>query len=147
MARKKSDKTEYIVYFLGFLLIIALVVYCVHVRVQENFARNEPKVLEIKERLKILDPSIENLEFFAADKSYTINKHKVHLCLKDENGDYYQDNMLMYVALHELAHVFCDEIGHTNKFNMIFKDLLAKAEKLRLYDSNIPPLANYCNYS
>ena len=39
-------------------------------------------------------------------------KQKVYLCLKDENNEYYNDNMLIYVALHELAHVLCDEIGH-----------------------------------
>ena len=29
----------------------------------------------------------------------------MHLCLKDENGNYYDDNMIIYVALHELAHI------------------------------------------
>ena len=29
----------------------------------------------------------------------------MHLCVKDENNKYYDDNMLIYVALHELARV------------------------------------------
>ena len=53
----------------------------------------------------------------------------MHLCVKDENNNYYSDNMLMYVALHELAHVLCDEIGHTPKFWAIFDQLLDKASK------------------
>ena len=47
------------------------------------------------------------------------------MCLKDKNGKYYDDNMLNYVALHELAHVLCDEIGHTDKFYAIFDELRA----------------------
>ena len=76
--------------------------------------------------------------------SFTINKSRVNLCLKDKEGNYYDDNMLMYVALHELAHVMCDEIGHTDKFHEIFDKLLEKAAAYGIYDPSIPPISNYC---
>ena len=39
----------------------------------------------------------------------------------------------MYVAVHELGHLACPEIGHTPLFNKIFKFLLEEAIKLDLY--------------
>ena len=53
----------------------------------------------------------------------------------------------MYVAIHELAHVLCDEIGHTEKFYEIFNNLLDKAENLNIYDSDIPIISNYCGHN
>ena len=52
--------------------------------------------------------------------------------------------MLVYVGLHELAHVLCDEIGHTDKFYAIFDKLMDKAEEIGVYDRNIPVVDNYC---
>ena len=45
----------------------------------------------------------------------------------------------MYVAIHELAHLGCPEIGHTPLFNKIFKFFLQEAVKINLY--------TYINYS
>ena len=55
--------------------------------------------------------------------------------------------MLIYVALHELAHVLCDEVGHTEKWKKIFEDLLLEAETKAVYDSNVPPILDYCTYN
>ena len=67
--------------------------------------------------------------------------------MKDEQGEYYEDNMLIYVALHELAHVLCDEVGHTEKWKKIFEDLLVDAENKGVYNSNVPPILDYCTYN
>ena len=87
---------------------------------------------------------LKHIRFYEDDKSYTINKHKVYMCLKDENGKYYDENMLIYVLLHELAHVICDEVGHTPKFNKIFDELLNEAIKLNIYDPSKPLIRDYC---
>ena len=145
--KKQSSKNDTIVIVLCIFLIIGIIALFVYNQIIEHYARNEPKVLEIKEKLKLIHPRVESLDFFAGEKSYTINKQKVYLCLKDENGEYYENNMLLYVALHELAHVLCDEIGHTDKFKQIFEELIIKAENMGIYDSSIPPIVNYCNYN
>jgi hypothetical protein len=80
-------------------------------------------------------------------KSYTLNKEDIYLCLKDENNQYYNDNMLIYVLLHEISHSICDEIGHTDKFHRIFKALTAKAVELNIYNENIPLIKNYCMHN
>ena len=54
--------------------------------------------------------------------------------------------MLIYVTLHELAHVRCDEIGHTEKFHRIFKEILDEAANKGVYDSKKAIIKNYCNY-
>ena len=82
-----------------------------------------------------LDDVINNnkLTFDGHDESYTINKKKVHICMRDEHDKYYEDNMLMYVLLHELAHCKCKSIGHTDEFHGILENIYYIARK---YDKN-----------
>jgi len=39
----------------------------------------------------------------------------------------------MYVAVHEIAHIGCPEIGHTTLFKKINKFLLERAAQINLY--------------
>jgi predicted metal-dependent hydrolase len=39
----------------------------------------------------------------------------------------------MYVAIHEMAHVACPEIGHGKLFMKIFKKLAEEAVKINIY--------------
>ena len=114
--------------------------------IKEQYQQSDPKLFEIKDNLRMLDPRAGKLRIFEDNKSYTINKKRVYLCLKDSNNHYYPMNMLMYVAIHELAHVLCNEVGHTPKFQAIFKQLLAKAHALGIYDPSIPVIRDYCGY-
>jgi len=100
-------------------------------------------IIELHGLLSQIDPSANNITVTKASSSYTINKKHMHLCLRDENGEYFNKNMLLYVAIHELAHVVCDEIGHTPKFHRIMDKLLDRAVEKGLYDPNIPPVADY----
>ena len=44
-------------------------------------------------------------------------------------------NTIMYVVIHELAHVACPEYGHTPLFKKIFIFLLKQSEKINIYKS------------
>jgi hypothetical protein len=90
---------------------------------------------------------LKEIKVMKGEKSYTINKQKVYLCLKDEKGEYYDDNMLVYVLLHEFSHIFCSEIGHTQKFHDIFQEVLDYAIKKGVYDPSKPLITNYCTYN
>lgn len=133
------------------ILLLCIVIYilfnCVCNQVTEYYEQMDPILSKIRETLLILEPTVKDLKFYQGKKSYTINKRKVYLCLKDEQDEYYHFNMLMYVAIHELGHVMCDEIGHTPKFHRIFRELLEKAEGLNIYDPNIPIVMNYCGHN
>ena len=129
------------------VVIFFISVYLVYrsvIRVREWFDSRDPMLAEIQMRLLQVHPIADRIRFFRGSKSYTLNKEKVYLCLYDENKNYYPMNMLMYVAIHELAHCLCKEIGHTTKFFEIFRELLQKAEEIGVYNPDIPPIDNYC---
>jgi hypothetical protein len=68
--------------------------------------------------------------------SYTVNKgHEIALCLRSKKtGELHDINLVMYVVLHELSHVACPEIGHTNLFKKIFIFFLEIAITLKIYE-------------
>jgi predicted metal-dependent hydrolase len=114
-------------------------------RTIENYDKSiDPKLYEIKKITNNVHSIISNVELYEDTKSYTINKEKIYLCLKDKNRKYYSDNMLVYVFLHEIAHILCDEVGHTEKFRNIFQDLLDKATEMKIYNPSIPVIDDYC---
>jgi len=128
-------------------IVFVIISYFILTNFIEQFKQDDPMLHTIRNRIRPLHPNmVDNIILLEDTKSYTINKKKVYLCLRDENGDYYNENMLMFVAIHELAHVLCDEIGHTDKFQQIFQDLLNKATQLQIYDPSIEPIQNYCEY-
>ncbi len=129
-----------------FMLSIILILYVV-LRIKEKYEESDPMLLDLKATLQPVFPDLDNVILLRGKKSYTINKKRIHMCLKDENGNYYDKNMLTYVLLHELAHVRCDEIGHTEKFHHIFEQMLSVAEKNGVYNSNIPTIKDYCEYA
>jgi hypothetical protein len=68
--------------------------------------------------------------------SYTINKGEMmHLCLrnKDENKTLHEHNLLMFVIIHELAHIASKSIGHNKEFYDNFKFLLNEAASMHIY--------------
>jgi hypothetical protein len=88
---------------------------------------------------------LKNLVMVEDNESYTINKKIIHLCTKEpRSGKYYDKNTLMFVVLHELAHVICDDIGHTENFLIINNALLNHAINHGFYDSSKPFIENYC---
>lgn len=68
--------------------------------------------------------------------SYTVNKgEQIALCLRSkENSKLHNINLVMYVAIHELAHVACPEINHTDLFKKIFIFFLKIAVILGIYE-------------
>ncbi len=92
----------------------------------------------------IFRESTDNSQF----TSYSINKgEEIVFCLRSkENNKIHDINELMYVAIHEIAHVGCPEIGHTPLFKRINKELLKYAIECNMYsykDYNTFP-EDYC---
>ncbi len=79
--------------------------------------------------------------------SYTISKQEVALCLRqNQNGSLYDINTLMYVVVHEYAHVMSEGLGHDVEFIKNFAVLLRIAVALKQYiqvDYSKRPV-NYC---
>jgi predicted metal-dependent hydrolase len=109
----------------------------------ENYLENEPTVIRLKNKLIPIFPELAFVKLMKGGSSYTINKQKIYLCT-EFNGTTYDDNMLTYVILHELAHTLCPEIGHGNRFQTIFKSLLDRAQRHNLFDPTKQRPENYC---
>ena len=79
--------------------------------------------------------------------TYTIDKNNMHICLRtrDQSQKIYNIDILMYVILHELAHLCNYDVynnpiyGHGSEFRHKFKFLLLESVKIGIY--------NYENYS
>lgn len=103
----------------------------------------DPTVLRIKSKLIGTFPELKFVKLMKGVESATINKYRVYLCT-DYDGIKYDDNMLTYVLLHELAHVTTPEIGHGVAFKLQFDSLLNRAANAGLYDPIAARPKNYC---
>jgi predicted metal-dependent hydrolase len=68
--------------------------------------------------------------------SYSVNKgEKLVFCIRQRDGSdtFVDENVLMYVATHELGHLMTKDIGHTENFWKNFKYLLKEAVKIKAY--------------
>jgi hypothetical protein len=69
--------------------------------------------------------------------AYSENKgQKIAFCLnkqKKDNDNLIDENTLMFVALHEMAHVASKSIGHNTEFWNNFTFLIEEAEEIQLY--------------
>jgi hypothetical protein len=74
--------------------------------------------------------------FIEGNKSYTVRKgKKISLCLRDNNGKLYDENLMMFVLLHEISHVAVNSKNHTDEFWETFKVILQEAVKFGIYQA------------
>jgi hypothetical protein len=64
------------------------------------------------------------------DKSYTLDKQKIYMVTERENGQKYNQDTILFVLLHEVAHIISPDEHHTIKFFEIEKKLHKKAIEL-----------------
>lgn len=127
-------------------------------------ARLNKKIKKLLKHLRKTNPNDDNIERLLNNysvenisegtensnyTSYSVNKgEKIVFCLRARDGsdDFVDENVLMYVATHELGHLMTKEIGHTETFWENFKYLLNEAVKINVYTkidySNSP--IDYC---
>lgn len=110
-------------------------------KLRKYLIENKKKYKHNKEYINLLDKrcdkiiikeNTENNNF----TSYSVNKgEEIIFCLRSKIDNNLHDiNMMMYVAIHEIAHVACPEIGHTPLFKKIFKFFLETGIKLNIYE-------------
>lgn len=127
------------------LVVCVLGIWVVFTSLHEKKLSEDYDIVRLKTKLLPVFPELSRVKMMKGKASYTINKYRVFICLRDKKTDtMYDDNMLVYVILHELAHTLCKEIGHTDLFKSIFFDLLNRAELNGLYDPSLPRPDDYC---
>ena len=108
--------------------------------------------LFVKQMLDNFDCSADRFAESTPDAQYTsysVNKgEKIYMCLrqKTKEEELVQENIILFVALHEMSHVGTKSVGHTPEFWNNFSWLLKQAEHLKIYqytDFAAHPVA-YC---
>ena len=91
----------------------------------------------VKRLISRLDMNnLEEAEHERGSTSYTINKGElISLCIRDKNTQkqIHKVNHLMFVIIHELAHIMSVSEGHTNEFMDNFKFLLRESNDCGSY--------------
>jgi hypothetical protein len=120
----------------------------------DRLARVRGKILKLREFLRkdhmdksFVKQMVDNFDCTASRfsestpdaqfTSYSVNKgEKVFMCLRQRNEkeELVQENIILFVALHEMSHVGTISVGHTPEFWNNFAWLLKQAEAHNIYE-------------
>ena len=95
---------------------------------------NDKRVKRLKDRL--YDVKIEESPMEEGVSSFTINKGElISMCVrhKKKNKNFHDYQTLLFVLIHELAHVASISKGHNREFMTNFKFLLKHAVESKMY--------------
>jgi len=104
------------------------------VRRLSNAYLSDERVRRLK--AKFSDSDVREVEANSKYTSYSVNKgERLVFCLRsrDAQENLVDMNTIMFVALHEMAHIMTKSIGHTSEFWENFRFLLAHAIHWRMY--------------
>jgi hypothetical protein len=129
------------------LVLLGLLVWMSYRYREPGVCTIDPVLEHIRRDMIKLEPRAAHLQWFPGDESYTEDKNKVFICLKDPEGKTYPYNDLVSVAVHELAHAFSSVIDKEHKtpeFNNLHAAYRKRAAALGLFDptKQVPP--TYC---
>tara|TARA_Y100000389_G_C17352728_1_gene459344 strand:- start:407 stop:988 length:582 start_codon:yes stop_codon:yes gene_type:complete len=114
--------------------------------IYDNKLKPIPLCTKLKQRWKKI--KLRETGKYDDSAAYTVNKSdELRICLRNNKTNQFEnENTMMFVALHELAHIMSDSYGHNKEFMDNFKFLLHIAVKLKIYEpenfSKKP--TNYC---
>ena len=124
-------------------------------KLRNNLITNKEKFPDFTQYIELLEENFNNerTKIYENDPksdltSFSVNKgEEVAFCLKSKRtGNLHELNLLLYVAIHEMAHMACPEIGHGNLFKKIFNFLTLQAIDQGIYvkeDYSANPI-EYC---
>ena len=101
---------------------------------QDTATISDPRVKVLVERFKPDNMCENNID--ADSTSYSENKgDKIVVCLRDKAPPYklVDENTIMFVILHEMAHLMTTTIGHTPEFWTNFRRILQDASSIGIY--------------
>lgn len=118
------------------LAILRNNIYVLADYLKNNIHKYEDKkeyIIQLNENLKYTN--IKESGDNSVYTSYSVNKgEEIYFCLRSKKTNKFHDiNLLMYVTLHELAHVATPEYGHTPLFNENFRFLTNIAIDINLF--------------
>lgn len=125
--------------------ILFVVILLITISRKDYYSDKHPILDEIRKRFGVLNATYTKIPLRLGSKSFTEDKSVITLCITDpQSKKYYDMNTLMYVALHELAHVLSKSEGHEEEFKDNFAKLLKKAAEKDIYDPTQSIPLTYC---
>lgn len=100
---------------------------------EEESEEQRPYINQLSRRIRgvVISESTPDSKY----TSYSVNKgEEIVFCVRNSEDKLHDINLVMYVCLHELAHVACPEKGHTDLFKKIFAFLTVEGMKIGIYD-------------
>jgi hypothetical protein len=134
------DNQKYLVYNLKYKELAANTLAYVRNNLQrlcDTLEKKYPKDERVIRMVSKFDPEaiVEN-DPNSKNTSYSINKgEKIVVCIRDKRPGYplVDTNTIMFVILHEMAHLMTTTIGHTPEFWANFRILLNDSSKIGIY--------------
>jgi hypothetical protein len=107
-------------------------------KLRDFIAEKYPNIMFVKQlvaNFEALPEQFSESTPEAVHTSYTVDKQKVFMCLRQRNTqeELVSENVIVFVALHEMSHVGTASIGHTPEFWNNFAWLLKQAEEQKIY--------------
>ncbi len=110
-------------------------------KLYEGLERKYPDKKQVKQLIRNFKSDPNRFIESTPDEEHTsstINKgESIHMCLRQRQGpdeSLVNQNVMMFVALHEMAHICTESIGHGPDFWNNFGWLIKEAEALNLYN-------------
>ena len=97
---------------------------------------NDPRTQRLIQKFNV--ESIQETRIDSNHTSFSVDKgEEIHLCLRDKSDQFklHKTNTLMFVSLHELAHIASAKQGHGEEFKTNFVWILKYATQIGIYKS------------
>lgn len=114
---------------------------CNHSRLMEVMYRCQKVVLNSQEPASAIqrirqrwDGMVHEMVDGGVAPAVTRDKRTIHVCLDDDPSV----DALTFVVLHELSHIGCRTVGHTDEFWDVFMGMLKTAAEMGLYTEHDP---------
>ncbi len=101
----------------------------------KGFIEYKPYIEQLNDRIRnaiIIESSANSIY-----TSYSVNKgEQLVFCIRSvkRNNNLHDVNIMMYVVLHEISHIACPEVGHTDLFKKIFAFITKNAIDIGIYE-------------
>ena len=132
------------------LIIISILLVVNFCNKRESFTNDDDSVYvrNLKRVVESIYPDAIKMNILPGRKSMTIEKKTIYICLKDHiTKQYYTFDVLLYVTLHEIAHVMSKSYSshsHNDEFHKNFQELLRTGRSLGYFSDNVDIPTNYC---
>jgi len=103
----------------------------------ESSYPDKPQVIQLSQNFEATASRIYEATPEAEFTSYSVNKgESIHFCLRErqgENESLVHEDIVTFVAIHEMGHVITKSVGHGPDFWNNFAWLLQEAERVGIY--------------